>query len=87
MVGREVGLALPKGIPIEYPCHPRVRAVAYPGLPTSEDHQVAATSLVSGFGPYVDYATGTEEMCWHRIDASGHEGVPLVERLERELIR
>lgn len=68
-------------------CHPRVRAVAYPGLPTSEDHQVAATSLVSGFGPYVDYATGTEEMCWHRIDASGHEGVPLVERLERELIR
>ena len=68
-------------------CHPRVRAVAYPGLSTSEDHQVAATSLVSGFGPYVDYATSAEGMCWHRIDASGQEGIPLVERLERELAR
>lgn len=68
-------------------CHSRVRAVAYPGLSTSEDHQVAATSLVSGFGPYVDYATSAEGMCWHRIDASGQEGIPLVERLERELAR
>jgi len=68
-------------------CHPRVRAVAYPGLPMSEDHQVATTSLVSGFGPYVDYETGSEAegLCWHRIDASGQEEISLVERLEREL--
>lgn len=68
-------------------CHPRVRAVAYPGLRTSEDHQVAATSLVSGFGPYVDYATDAEESRWHRVDASGHGGMLLVEELERELAR
>ena len=68
-------------------CHPRVEKVSYPGLVTSADHRVAASTLVSGFGPYVDYVDVSGDGRWQRVDARGWDGITLVEQLENQLAR
>lgn len=68
-------------------CHPRVEKVFYPGLVASTDHRVAASTLVSGFGPFVDYVDVSGDGCWQRVDANGQDGIALVEQLERQLVR
>ena len=68
-------------------CHPRVEKVAYPGLVASADHRVAASTLVSGFGPYVDLMVVSGDGRWQRVDARGQDGIALVEQLERRLAR
>ena len=68
-------------------CHPRVEKVSYPGLVASVDHRVAASTLVSGFGPYVDYVDVSEDGRWQRVDARGWDGITLVEQLENQLAR
>jgi hypothetical protein len=68
-------------------CHPRVEKVAYPGLATSADHRLAASTLVSGFGPLVDYVDVVGDGRWQRVNASGQDGIDLVEQLEHRLAR
>ena len=68
-------------------CHPRVEKVSYPGLVTSADHRVAASTLVSGFGLYVDYVDVSGDGRWQRVDARGWDGITLVEQLENQLAR
>ena len=36
-------------------CHPAVGAVRYPGLPAHPDHAAAASTLLHGFGPVVEF--------------------------------
>jgi len=63
-------------------CHPKVEAVRYPGLKDDPSFQIAARTLVGGFGPFVDYCVdGT----WHRFEATVADAKAQVMDLERAL--
>ncbi len=64
-------------------CHPRIAWVRYPGLPADPAFQEAATSLVSGFGPYLAFALAEGSLHWLRVAPS--DAFRIVEALEADL--
>lgn len=66
-------------------CHPRVVEVRYPGLKGDPSFEVAARTLVGGFGPFVDYRVPASEG-WVRWTACPDDDPrEAVLALEREL--
>lgn len=65
-------------------CHPRVRAVRYPGLKADPSFAVAARTLEHGFGPYVDVLLDGGEG-WLRVTCTTGDPRVQVIGLERRL--
>lgn len=63
-------------------CHPRVRAVRYPGLKSDPLFQDASCALIGGFGPIVDYLVDDE---WRRLSCEEVDPKEVVLALERSL--
>ncbi len=65
-------------------CHPRVHALAYPGLKSDASFATAATTLHHGFGAFVDYRL-RGELSWRRISCLGTTARAAISSLEREM--
>lgn len=65
-------------------CHPRVAALRYPGLRGDPSFEVAARTLVGGFGPFVDYQL-EDEPSWVRWEADDSDVHAQVLALEATL--
>ena len=65
-------------------CHPRVTEVRYPGLRTDASFEVAARTLVGGFGPFVSYRVQGEPH-WRRLSCEPCDPRELIGALEAEL--
>ena len=64
-------------------CHPRVKAVRYPGLKTDPNFARATSQLVGGFGPYVDYMWRESTGEWHRFTATDEDARTQIINFER----
>ncbi|MBR2682244.1 MAG: PLP-dependent transferase [Atopobiaceae bacterium] len=65
-------------------CHPRVRSLRYPGLRGDPSFEVAARTLVGGFGPFVDYQL-KDQPAWVRWEANDTDAREQVMALEAML--
>jgi len=65
-------------------CHPRVRALRYPGLKGDPSFAIAARTLEHGFGPLVDVLLDGGEG-WERVTCTTEEPREQVIGLERRL--
>ncbi len=66
-------------------CHPRVAQVRYPGLRDDPDFDLAARTLVGGFGPRVAYRVAAERD-WRLWEADGRDARDQVMELETTLL-
>ena len=64
-------------------CHPRVKAVRYPGLKSDPSFARATSQLVGGFGPYVDYMWRESPGEWHRFAATDEDARTQIINFER----
>lgn len=67
-------------------CHPRVAELHYPGLKTDSSFEVAARTLMGGFGGYVDYRVFGADS-WQRYMATTDDSRAQVLALEDALAR
>lgn len=65
-------------------CHPHIEEVRYPGLRDDPSYEVAARTLMRGFGPRVDYRT-CEAAVWRQVVCDSRDARVQVLELESML--